>query len=118
MGGVFADMLSRDLAKAILDHPGWLKFKAAAYFFKADHNAAGVVDKPKARRVNSRLAAELGVKQIGDGHFLYLLQQHSDSTWDGARHAAQEVPAGDFAVPNTASRDSDGVGALAVDENA
>jgi len=60
-GGVFADMLNRELAEALVADPGWLRFKARSYFFKADHNATGSVDRMKARRVASRLVTELGL---------------------------------------------------------
>jgi len=65
-GGAFADILSPELAQGLLADAGWLKYKARSYFFKADHNEAGGVDKVKARRVNQRLAAELGVSQLKD----------------------------------------------------
>lgn len=60
-GGVFADMLSRNLAEALLDDSGWLRFRAQSYFNKADHNWTGALDRVKARRVGTRLAAELGL---------------------------------------------------------
>lgn len=69
-GGAFADMLSQDLAKSLLKDKGWLKYKAGCYFYKADHNGAGTIDKHKARRVGARLAAELGVKQLGDSELM------------------------------------------------
>lgn len=69
-GSVFADVLSPQLAKSLLEEKGWLEYKASCYFFKADHNGAGNVDKFKVKRVDSRLAAELGVKQLTDAELV------------------------------------------------
>jgi len=65
-GGVFADILTPELAHELLADAGWLKYRARAYFFKADHNGTGMIDKSKARRVNERLAAELNAKPLSD----------------------------------------------------
>jgi len=69
-GGAFADMLTPTLARSLLADSGWFRYKARAYFYKADHNASGMVDKPKARRVCCRLAFELGVKQMSDAEIV------------------------------------------------
>jgi len=68
--GVFADMLSLELARELLANVGWLKFRARSYFFKADHNATGCVDKHKAKRVVDRLAAELGIRSFTDAELM------------------------------------------------
>ena len=60
-GGLFADLLSPELAQALLQDDTWLAYKAQAYFFKADHNSTGLLDKAKLLRVEMRLAFELGV---------------------------------------------------------
>lgn len=60
-GGLFTDLLSPELAKALLEDETWLAYKAQAYFFKADHNSTGFLDKAKLLRVEMRLAFELGV---------------------------------------------------------
>uniref|UniRef100_A0A7S1LCW0 EF-hand domain-containing protein n=1 Tax=Alexandrium catenella TaxID=2925 RepID=A0A7S1LCW0_ALECA len=65
-GGVFADILTPELARELLADAGWLRYRARAYFFKADHNSTGLIDKPKARRVNERLAAELRARPLSD----------------------------------------------------
>jgi len=74
-GGVFTDMLTPELARALLQEEGWLTFKARAYFFRADHHSIGVLDKGKVCRVDARLAAELGVKPLTDNEILKELQR-------------------------------------------
>ena len=74
-GGAFADVLSPELARAFLDNENWLSYKAQAYFFKADHTAAGFLDKAKTRRVENRLAAELGTKPLSDTELLRELRE-------------------------------------------
>lgn len=69
-GGAFADMLTEDLARSLINDRCWLRYKAGCYFYKADHNGAGTIDKHKARRLDARLAAELGVKQLGDSQLV------------------------------------------------
>ncbi|CAE8599642.1 unnamed protein product, partial [Polarella glacialis] len=72
-GGAFADVLAPELARALLADRGWLRYKARSYFFKADHNGKGHVDKFKVRRVDSRLAAELGVRQMTETELAQVL---------------------------------------------
>ena len=74
-GGAFADVLSPELARALLDNESWLTLKAQAYFFKADHTAAGFLDKAKIRRVENRLAAELGTKPLSDTELVRELRE-------------------------------------------
>ena len=74
-GGLFVDVLSPELARALLDNDQWLRYKAKAYFFKADHVAAGFLDKAKIRRVENRLAAELGTKPLSDTELLRELRE-------------------------------------------
>eukprot|EP00435_Cladocopium_sp_Y103_P020897 s662_g5.t1 len=57
-GGAFSDVLSPDLARALLGN---------------EEN----FDKPKARRVDNRLAAELGVKPLGDSELIQALKEAS-----------------------------------------
>lgn len=77
-GGAFSDVLSPDLARAFLgNEEDWLTYKAQVYFVKADHNSMGFLDKPKARRVDNRLAAELGVKPLGDSELVQALKEAS-----------------------------------------
>lgn len=76
-GGAFSDVLSPDLARAFLGNEDWLTYKAQVYFVKADHNSMGFLDKPKARRVDNRLAAELGVKPLGDSELVQALKEAS-----------------------------------------
>jgi len=77
-GGLFVDVLSPELARALLDNDQWLRYKAKAYFFKADHVAAGFLDKAKIRRVENRLAAELGTKPLSDTELLRELRDLID----------------------------------------
>jgi len=79
-GSAFADVLSPQLAKSLLEEEGWLEYKARCYFFKADHNGAGTVDKFKVRRVDSRVAAELGVKQMTDADLVKELSSFKETS--------------------------------------
>jgi len=79
-GGVFSDILTPALARELLADAGWLRHRACAYFHKADHNSLGAVDRAKARRVNERLAAELGAKPFSDSELLQEMQRCSGST--------------------------------------
>ena len=74
-GGVFTDVLTPELAKALLQEERWLAFKSRSYFFRADHHSTGVVDKGKVGRVDARLAAELGVKPLAESEILKELQR-------------------------------------------
>jgi len=78
-GGAFSDVLTPDLARALLGNEDWLCYKAQVYFVKADHNSMGFLDKQKTRRVDNRLAAELGVKPLGDSELIQALKEASGS---------------------------------------
>lgn len=65
------------------DHEDWLTYKAQVYFVKADHNSMGVLDKPKVRRVDNRLAAELGVKPLCDSELVQALKDARSTGADG-----------------------------------
>ncbi|CAJ1412452.1 unnamed protein product [Effrenium voratum] len=82
--GAFSDVLSAELAKALLDNQEWLTYKAQVFFVKADHNSAGVLDKPKARRVDNRLAAELGVKPLTDAELVKEIKDLGGELGSGA----------------------------------
>ena len=69
-GGVFTDMLTPELAKALLQEECWLAFKSRSYFFRADHHSTGAVDNTKIGRVDARLAAELRVKPLAESEIL------------------------------------------------
>ena len=79
-GGVFTDMLTPELAQALLQEESWLAFKSRSYFLRADHHSTGAVDKGKVSRVDARLAAELGVKPLTEGEILKELQRLAQST--------------------------------------
>ena len=58
----------------------WLHYKARVYFVKADHNSLGFLDKSKVRRLDNRLAAELGVKPLCDAELVQALKdRHGQS---------------------------------------
>ena len=42
---------------------------------KADHNSVGFLDKSKVRRLDNRLAAELGVKPLCDAELVQALKE-------------------------------------------
>eukprot|EP00931_Biecheleriopsis_adriatica_P049171 TRINITY_DN28433_c0_g1_i1.p1 TRINITY_DN28433_c0_g1~~TRINITY_DN28433_c0_g1_i1.p1 ORF type:complete len:878 (+),score=179.92 TRINITY_DN28433_c0_g1_i1:44-2677(+) len=69
-GGVFADLLCPKLGRALLMDEQWLQFRARSCFLKADHNGLGTVDRFKARRTDSRLAADLGVRPLADSELV------------------------------------------------
>jgi len=79
-GGVFTDMLTPELAKALLQDESWLAFKSRSYFFRADHHSTGAVDKAKISRVDARVAAELGVKPLAESELLKELQRLAPKT--------------------------------------
>lgn len=64
--GVFADLMTLPLARALLNDNRWLRFKSYYYFFKADDNGCGSLDALKMRRVVDRLSVELGVRPLTD----------------------------------------------------
>eukprot|EP00440_Ansanella_granifera_P056404 gb/GFBE01061128.1/.p1 GENE.gb/GFBE01061128.1/~~gb/GFBE01061128.1/.p1 ORF type:complete len:925 (+),score=157.38 gb/GFBE01061128.1/:1-2775(+) len=94
--GAFTDVLSPELARALLkEDAGWLKYKARCYFFKADHNAVGSIDKAKARRVDNRLSAELGVRPWTETELVKELQRLCGQTAEGTT-ALDEAKFQDF----------------------
>jgi len=58
------DILTPALAKELLGHPGWLNFKALSYYYKADCNAAGVVEFQEVTKLTHRLRSELGLGAV------------------------------------------------------
>lgn len=60
-GGAFADIMMPALAKELLAHPGWLRYKARYYFCRADADANGLIGQSDIIRLIDRLSAELGL---------------------------------------------------------
>jgi len=67
-GGVFADVLTLELAQSLLapDNQGWLKYKSHWYFNRADHNSCGTLDWSAIRLALDQLSVGLGVARLGD----------------------------------------------------
>jgi len=65
-GGVFADMVTPELARDLLHRYGWLRFKSSCYFNMADYRSAGVIELDEMRWLVDRLHAELGLHPLSD----------------------------------------------------
>eukprot|EP00403_Amphidinium_massartii_P001015 CAMPEP_0178373802 /NCGR_PEP_ID=MMETSP0689_2-20121128/2050_1 /TAXON_ID=160604 /ORGANISM="Amphidinium massartii, Strain CS-259" /LENGTH=768 /DNA_ID=CAMNT_0019993755 /DNA_START=87 /DNA_END=2390 /DNA_ORIENTATION=- len=77
-GGLFADLLTVDLVKELLDNEQFLTFKAEAYFAKADFDASSSIDRLEWHSLLARLYAELGLPQPTSGHAKETLSQAKD----------------------------------------
>jgi len=82
-GGVFCDILTPSLAQDVLGNDGWLKYKASSYFFKADHNGKGFLDRLKMRRVITRLVAEIGIHKLPEKEVTKELSRLRPQSADG-----------------------------------
>jgi len=77
-GGVFCDMLSPPLAKDLVRHPGWLKFKAEQYFIKADWNENGACSDDEIEKIIVRLRAVLGLETLTSSLLRMEVQKYKD----------------------------------------
>jgi len=62
--GVFADIMTLSLVIDLLANPGWLKYKASAYYYKADFNVSGLVEFDEMHKLVNRIRVELGLAML------------------------------------------------------
>lgn len=72
-GGVFADLLTPELAEDLLAHPRWLRFVSNTYFWKADYNRDGYLDAQEIAWACERLCAEIGLGTVSTNELQSLL---------------------------------------------
>jgi len=90
--GVFNDMLSQELARALLSDPdpAWLRFKAEVYFHRADGGGRRRLDRGQIRQLGRRLAAELGVPPATDAQLSETLGDEDTAEEEGTSAVAFE----------------------------